>query len=789
MIAGAVRRMRTRPRPWIWSGVAIALGLALGIVPLFGVLGYELALVTCVFATLAGLDLGAALARQLQLEPGSGIERATYAGPALARSTVTASALAVAVTILPAIVCAVRGIWVPTCDWWFGIKAYVLLPVVTAALAGATGHAIGCAVGVRERRAWWPHRGTVIAIAAPTVILTVLGVARFYSEPPTFVYNALIGYFPGNMYDENIQLGASLLWSRLEQLAWVVALVALVAARLDVPSYRVRLAARPVGRRIGALVIAAVAIAGAVVLHVHGGALGYAVDAEDIEAALDGRVETPHFIIHYAKTPAIEADIELIAKDHELRYAEVVAQLGVAPEGKLRSFYFANGDQKARWMGARNVEMAKPWRHEIYLDHRPFPHGSLRHEIAHAVASTFGDPIFGVARRDVVLVNPGLIEGLAVAIDWPAEGTLTPHESVRVLQVLGYLPSLRQLFGLGFLGQSSIRGYTTAGSFVRFLYDTYGVAMLRDVYRNGGDFEAVYGKSLDALEKEWRAMIGSITLPADLIEAARERFRSVSVFSRPCPHAIAARREAAAEAEAEGNRARAITLIRNVCRDAPEEPAHRYELGAYLFRGDDKDRREAVELWTQIAADTEHVTSSLRARALDSLARAAGARGDLSIAKQLIAQEAALPLDGAQHRTVLAQLYALDEQGPAGPALRGYFFAPPGAFDLIAYAQLAIIGEPERGLGHYLLGFQYYNAEEWPRAVDELSKALDRDLPGIELDENGARLLAIAAYRLGSRPGVERAIAALRKPGTSEVDHLLADDWQKRLDFDANGHL
>src|SRR3954470_14078488 len=127
--------------------------------------------------------------------------------------------------------------------------------------------------------------------------------------------------------------------------------------------------------------------------HLAAGGLGYAVDAADLDAVLDGRIETEHFVIHYAHTPEIDAEIELIARDHEFRYAQVVAQLGVAPAGKLGSYYFADRAQKAHWFGAYAVEMAKPWRREIYLDHRGFPHPSLRHEIAHAVASAFGDPI------------------------------------------------------------------------------------------------------------------------------------------------------------------------------------------------------------------------------------------------------------------------------------------------------------------------------------------------------------------------------------------------------------
>ena len=40
-------------------------------------------------------------------------------------------------------------------------------------------------------------------------------------------------------------------------------------------------------------------------------------------AALGGRRETEHFVIHYANREEIEEDVDLIAGDHELRYAQV----------------------------------------------------------------------------------------------------------------------------------------------------------------------------------------------------------------------------------------------------------------------------------------------------------------------------------------------------------------------------------------------------------------------------------------------------------------------------------
>ncbi|HTL49500.1 MAG TPA: hypothetical protein VL219_02490, partial [Steroidobacteraceae bacterium] len=230
----AIRRMARRPRLWVWLSVAVVvLGFGLGFVPLFNVLGYELAIAVSIVAALAGLDLGAALARELQWMDAHGLERAMYPGRALARTTCAAAALAVAVTLPPGIIAAVRGIWVPTCDWWFGIKAYLLLPVATAALGGALGHVLGVAVGSRapgrardDRRfalgyaallglllglilaiasehvvagllvgaalaavlalLFWllaPHRSTLVAIA-PALLVAGAALYGFYAAPP-----------------------------------------------------------------------------------------------------------------------------------------------------------------------------------------------------------------------------------------------------------------------------------------------------------------------------------------------------------------------------------------------------------------------------------------------------------------------------------------------------------------------------------------------------------------------------------------------------------------------------
>ena len=774
-------------RVWSWIAVATALGIGLGMIPLFGVLGFELAVITSVLAAIMGADVGAALARQMQreLERAPRNERFGFPVRTLARGTGAAVLLALPIAVIPTVIAAVRGIWVPTCDWWFGIQSYLAMPIATCVLATSAGFALGVVVGPRR------FLGAFVA-QVPAIVVALAATYRFYSEPPVFTYNAILGFFPGNLYDENVQLHWALVWSRIEQALWVLALLALVGARLDVPTLRMRRTTRPNNPRTIAYAVAAASVCGGLYLHYLSGELGYAIDGEDIQAQLGGRRETAHFVIHYARTKEIEADIDIIAADHELRYAQVVAQIGVAPTHKLRSYYFANTRQKYELFGAKHVEMAKPWLGDIYLDHRSFPHGSLRHEIAHAIAGEFGDPIFHVAARRVlglpVLMNPALIEGLAVALDWPmGYDRPNPHESVRAMQDLKQIPKLDQLFGLQFFSVSSARGYTTAGSFLRFLLETYGAPKLRAVYENGGDFEAAYGVPRAQLAKEWQIMLAGLDVPKAQVAASAERFRGTSVFQRPCPHAIAKRRAQAAEANARGDDQRAAALQRLVCNDAPEEPRYFLELGDYLYSGGETDREEAKRLWTKLANDAEGVTSSLRAQAFERLARLAGVRGDLKAARTLLAVGQALPIEQSDRRLLDGMAFALDHQGPAGAALRGYFFGV--AIPPIQLALTAVAGEPKLGIAHYLYGLQAAGRNDWTTSAVELDLALANGLPNIAFTKNAARRLAVAAYRIGDRNRLSLAITVLSGSEMSSGERLLAKDWLDRMSFDASGTL
>ncbi len=785
-IRQVVRDQFRSRRTMIWGALLSALALALTQVPVFGVVGFGFAFAMALPASVAAADLGAALVRRARRTDAPAPDRAVFPGRLVLSLWLGAAALALALLVPPLAIVGANGLWVTTCQWGFGLAAYVLMPGLSAVLAAGIG--VLCGLSSERRRLSPALPYLVIAVAA------LVSLWRFYASPPAFSFNPFIGYFPGNLYDEELRFPAPFYAARAFYFAAAVAAAAGAAALLHVPSLTLARARRrrPGGVRGRPLVVLSLAAVTSAALWSYAGELGFLIGDDDIAEALGKRYESENFIIYYPGGGSIERDIEAIAADHEFRYAQVTETLGAEPSGKITSYYFRDAEQKHRYIGARHVHMAKPWRREIYLNHRPFPHSVLRHEIAHVVAGAFGDPIFGVSARRVlgvpVFLNPGLIEGIAVAADWPDQfgRALTPHQSVKAMIELDYAPPVEQVFSTRFLALASARGYTLAGSVTKYLLDEYGAERLRALYRSGGDFDAVYGRPRDEVLAGWRAMIGDIELSREELERVRERFRRPGLFDRPCPHAIARKRGRARDLSRRGAGEDAVAVMKQVTHADPGEPRHRLELGRVLVRAGEE--AEAAKVYEALADDEAEVSAALRAQALSGRGGIAARRGDFTQAARFFERAARLPGPDSLRRQTRAELGAARGESKAAKAARAYFwgFDPRVDRDSVARAGRAsevALAASDEGLGHYLLGLSLRGRGAPKQTTAAFTRALDRGLSDPLLVRNAARELAPAGYLAKDAAAVERAAGILDRRDQPAVHRLYGRDWRERLEF------
>lgn len=500
-----------------WRGVLLVyglLGVALWFVPLFNLLHAEssavVAGVAFFVAGLSSLGLFRQGRRPLRVLGGQ-----------------------VAALLVPWALLTVTLAWVPNCGYLEGLLFFLLFPPVSIVLAVALAYALYHA---RVRR----KKTTFVVIGLALVVLTPLYDLGLH--PQFYTYNHVFGGVLGPIYDEELALRPGLVVFRGMTLLWAASLF-WVGTRLEERGRggeRERKENNPPYPLSPFLPLLAVLLLGGGYLFAD--RLGINTSAAAIQRALGGHHRTAHFDIYYDPASIEETDLLWIAADHEYRYASLIEQLGMAVPKRVASYLYPDPDVKARLTGARYTNVAPVWLRQpqthVLLDFytQVFPH-----ELAHVFSREFGLPVLNAS------VAVGLVEGFAVAVE-PPDGLPTPHEQVSVVAVERRLSGVgaasladdlaSRFSPFGFWTGRGAVSYTTMGSFVRYLLDAYGAERFKQVYATA-NFEAVYGKPVEALAAEWVAFVEALPhVDRSAGTLTRRRFSRLSIFEKPCPHYV-----------------------------------------------------------------------------------------------------------------------------------------------------------------------------------------------------------------------------------------------------------
>ncbi|MFN7131311.1 MAG: hypothetical protein ACK4N5_04470, partial [Myxococcales bacterium] len=337
-----------------FAALAAAVGGALLTrLPLFELPGYELAAaMTLLLALLCG-TLGILLARQERRFVTSGgpagwQQRPTGAG-AVGLCAAGAAATGLGVLVLPFLAAIVGAGTTSRCDPFTGIGFYALLPVPTAVLAAFAGTLVGFAT----RRAW----AAAVLYAALLLASLAVSLAPIWTGPQIFALNHFLGYFPGPLYDEALEVDGRLFAFRALTAAWTLLLFTVGAAFVDPASARL-VRRTPNGRHVAA----ALALVPAVLFFwFYDFPLGLQTRHDDLARELGGQSETAHFVLHYPRTKPVE-DVRRLERDLEFKYAQVTAFFGIEYPRKIHAWFHKSAEDKRRLVGAAHTNFAKPWR-------------------------------------------------------------------------------------------------------------------------------------------------------------------------------------------------------------------------------------------------------------------------------------------------------------------------------------------------------------------------------------------------------------------------------------------
>jgi hypothetical protein len=760
-IAVAVLR---RPSGWLGMAVVAGVGSLLLAIPLFGQPGLELALGVCLLLSIVGVVFGATAALEAGRPPRPRVPRVEPPGPIGTVSAAIGAAflLGSAAAAVPFLAATVLTLVATPCSPWGQAAIYPLLVLPTALLSAAAGV---FARTLLPKRFGTLAVGTALLLASLGWTLWPLAVG-----PQVFAYNFFLGWFPGPLYDEALRIPHALLWFRLETLLWAT-LLGLSAMALA-PAGRFPAGSR--GRLVPALGATLLAI---ILLELNAVELDFRASESQLQQLLGGRAETTHAELFFpAEKPAEQ--VERLRRDVEFRWDEAAQFLGGAPSGKVRVYVFRSPAEKERLVGASGTQFTKGL--AVYLNDAPFRQPVLFHEMMHALASRFGKGPFGTTVRFGVVPVMGVVEGVAEAPQ-QTRGDLTLHEWAAGMRREKLMPDIRELFRLeGFYSSAPDRAYTAAGSFILWLRETYGTAKLQALLAHG-DFQGVYGRSLDALATEWEQMLDSLQLDERSVNRAFSRFRQGSVFSRACAREVAG---LSAEARSEAtNPLRALQYVRRCEALQPDEPSFGLSEATLLERLGRYG--EATQLLSHLQGRVEGLPA-LEVEVGLARVQLAFLSGEWDDSPALLEQlSSAKP--GLDLERQVAVWRAAETAGDAGRAVMAYLARPD---ELRTVGLLRALGKsPEQPLVHYLLARRLLDLGAPAAAAAHLRTALSLGLPS-PVDREAWRLRVSADYLAGDCGAV--ADDAGQLPDFGPGLRAEVTEWQRRCAFDVrtfNGPL
>jgi hypothetical protein len=273
------------------------------------------------------------------------------------------------------------------------------------------------------------------------------------------------------------------------------------------------------------------------------GPLGFESPAGYVRDQLGAMYETQHFRIYYRAGSMSAGEIRRVGAEHEFRLGQIMRSFVMPGHRTIVSYLYPSAEEKKRLIGAGGTSIAKPWSGEIHI-HRQALDAALKHELVHVVAAPFGVPVLRTALR------PALIEGLAMAVEWDW-GDRTLHQYAAAMRRSGLSTDVAALMQYtGVAARGPFVSYVLAGSFCRFLIDTYGIRKMTRLYHTG-DIEQVYGEEPARLQAAWEQFLDRIPATAADSGIVDALFRSPPIFGKVCARVAAARNRKAGQLLAE----------------------------------------------------------------------------------------------------------------------------------------------------------------------------------------------------------------------------------------------
>ncbi|MEE2900739.1 MAG: hypothetical protein VYC39_00325 [Myxococcota bacterium] len=650
-----------------------------------------------------------------------------------------------------------------TCNPQEGIQMIILL-------AGSTT-CLGIALGMACARIFSNKLMALVATALVYCLLLGQALARLYFEPQIFAYSMPFGYFPGSLYDEEVRLTKTLVSHRIITVLFACAIVFSLDAFAPLRRLRPRTAKKFTIRLFQSFILVSASFYGWTL----GETEGFNLDRSSIEKILSLREHNERLDIRFDSSFTEEQTKDFLIES-ELHYQQLQKFFSIKLSKPIRVFVYRNVGQKRSLMGAYRTQIARPWQNEIHIHGTSIPHPVLRHELAHIFAADFADGLFKVPAKAGIFVNMGIVEGTAVAADWPTD-RMTVHQWAKAMIEQKRAPNPADLLSpQGFWTQSAARAYTVAGSFLRFLIDTYGIEKFKALYRSNS-FETAYEKPAKDLAKEWTDYIDKIPAAKQSKKRAEQRFSRPSILEKVCAHETAKMKSDARAQIAAGKMNEGIALFRKVAEYRPADSSVALSISRSMAK---KGHLKSALDELKAVRNSQNYTAQGRLRVELAIADLEWKTSNSTVALQILSMADTRSLSAGFRRLVEAKKYAMQQEASIQAVLRDYLLQEYSQEEgLVRLADLTA-SHSSNGLLHYLYARRLAQIGMSNRALIEIRRALSLGLPHPDFIEEANKMLGRVLLAARQFDEAEFQFVKMAKTASRAIDRLEALQWSQR---------
>lgn len=435
-------------------------------------------------------------------------------------------------TLIPFCIGIINGLITSQCDLFLGILMYVQVVIPTAIIAVLFGIHFGWMKENPLRRRLW--------VAALWIVTFIISLVPGYFNPQIFTYGWQYGFFPGFIWDAAMELQSAYWWSRLLVLLFAVGFIIddYQLIKAGAKTWREKVKVRQANYwRNGVFINAPVFIC-LVLLST----LGITQSHDHIKRELTKTIDVKgSVIIHCIDSTFTHDELTLLQYNCSLYCDSIRSFYGIEDKRLTHLYIYPSNDHMKKFVGTANASIAKPWMNELHIAKENL--GSLKHELVHTLLAPYGNFPFDISW------STGLTEGAAVAVEENYDGIRDCDEYAASILQLRLAKGVNDIMSFtGFAAQASGKSYTLAGSFSKYLIKQYGSEKFLSLYTTR-DYDGIYGKTVEALEREWIASLRPLQTPMDKYDSLRIRFYfdRTSIINEPCLRKIGRKMKEAGE--------------------------------------------------------------------------------------------------------------------------------------------------------------------------------------------------------------------------------------------------